>query len=99
MTIDWTKIIPEAYIYLAFGAVLTALLALVRFGMKKAIQALKTEWNTAMERLERIESVQGVQAENHLNTIQQNTAVLPAIQKDISELVGYLKAKAEDGKI
>ena len=40
---------------------------------------------------------------NHLHTIQDNTAETNVLLKDqnktISELVGYLKAKAEDGKL
>ena len=71
---------------ITFGVVVSALLYLVRSIMKKAIAAVKAEWTKVTDRLERIENVQGVQAENHLTTIQTNTAktneILQAVQID-----------------
>ena len=97
--INWHKIIPETYIYGAFGVVVTMLVFLVRFGMKKLIEALKIEWKTVTDRLERIEMVQGAQAENHLNTIQANSTkaceILSDIQLSMAEQNGYLKAISE----
>jgi hypothetical protein len=67
--------------------------------MKKTIAAVKAEWTKVTGRLERIENVQGVQAENHLTTIQTNTAktneILLTVQLNLAEQTGYLKAIAE----
>jgi hypothetical protein len=96
LTVDWHKFIPETYIYDAFGLVMIGLFAVARFIVKKVIESLKSEWKAVTERLERIEDVQGVQAENHLNTIQaeslKQTDLLTEMVKEQAGTNGYLKA-------
>jgi hypothetical protein len=73
------------------------------------VYLVKTAWDKvvkAFATLEKIHTIQGTQAENHLQTIQANTACLPqmaadttAMKNELTEFLGYIKAKAEDGKI
>jgi hypothetical protein len=96
MGIDWSKIIPETYIYGVFGAVFTVLLYVLRITAKKVAVVAKTEWAIVTSRLERIENVQGVQAANHLTHIQENTEktnlILDAMRLEQAESNGYLRA-------
>jgi hypothetical protein len=96
LTVDWHKIIPETYIYGAFGLLVTGLGVIARFVVKKTIEILKAEWQAVTARLELIETVQGVQAENHLNTIQsealKQTILLEDMVKEQASTNGYLKA-------
>ena len=97
--VDFSKLVPQAYVYSVLGVVFSGLFIVTRFIVKKTVAAIKAEWQVVSNRLERIEDVQGVQAENHLTTIQANTSktneILQALQVDLAEQTGYLKAIAE----
>jgi hypothetical protein len=79
----------------AFGPVGTAVLGGLWWIMKKIFGNLKAEWTKVIDGLERIEKVQGVQAENHLKTIETNTAmtntILEKMELQSAELTGFLK--------
>jgi len=99
---DWSKIIPESYIYTAFGLLVTVFGGFVVYTAKKAIGALKGQWSGAMDKLSIIENTTRVQAENHLNTIQQEavkqTDLLGTMIKEQATTNGYLKAVVDLGK-
>ena len=83
------------YLRWASGPVGTFVLGTGWWIMNKVADKLKTEWRQVTSRLERIESVQGVQAENHLKTIEANTGKtnehLEKIEIGQAELNGYIK--------
>lgn len=83
--------IPAKYIYHVTASLLSILGAAAIYIFHKASEFIKKQ----AERLERIETVQGVQAENHLHTIQGNTGktveILEKMQIGQAELNGYLK--------
>jgi hypothetical protein len=97
MSGHWFDYIPNTPLVLTGLATILGYLA--RFTIKKAIDAIKAEWEEVKSRLARIENVQGKQAENHLQTIETNTSraneILGLIHTDISEQKGYLKAISE----
>ena len=88
-------IAPHIFVKWALGPVGTAAFGILGWGIKKMFASLKNEWTTITARLERIESVQGVQAENHLKTIENNTSrtneILEKMELQSAELTGYLK--------
>ena len=59
------------------------------------ISPLQQAWKSATDTLDRIEKVQGVQAENHLLTIENNTTrtneLLQAIHDGQLEMSGFLR--------
>ena len=79
-----------------FGPVGTAVLGATWWLMKKFIGVLKSEWSKVKDGLDRIEKIQTLQAENHLRTIETNTAtavqVLEKIHDSQLEMSGYMKA-------
>jgi hypothetical protein len=85
----------HSFIKWALGPVGTAVFGAIWWGMKKFIDSLKTEWGNVTSRLARIEQVQGVQTENHLKTIETNTAktneILEKMELQSAELTGFLK--------
>jgi len=86
---------PHSIVKWALGPVGTAVLGFIWWGIKAMFTKLKNEWTAVTSRLERIESVQGVQAENHLKTIEVNTGhtneILEKMELSQAELTGYLK--------
>jgi len=83
--------IPTKYIYHVAALMLSVLGATALYAIRKGIEFVKEQ----AIRLERIENVQGVQAENHLHTIQGNTGktveILEKMQLGQAELNGYLR--------
>jgi hypothetical protein len=83
--------IPAKYIYHVAAALFSVVGAATVYAFRKASEFVKKQ----SERLERIETVQGVQAENHLCTIQGNTGktveILEKMQVGQAEFNGYLK--------
>jgi hypothetical protein len=79
----------------ALGPVGTAVFGAIWWGVKAMFSRVKTEWTKVLDGLERIEKVQGVQAENHLRTIETNTAmtntILEKMELQSAELTGFLK--------
>ena len=77
------------------GAILTGLGTVGKFFMSRLISDVKAEWTKVTARLERIESVQIVQSENHLATIESNTTrtneLLEKIHDGQMEMSGFLK--------
>lgn len=88
--------IPAKYIYQVAAGLLTIILLGLSYAGHKVLKFVKKQ----AARLERIENVQGVQAENHLSTIQENTGktveLLQQIQVGQAEMNGYLRGITRD---
>jgi hypothetical protein len=83
--------IPAKYIYHVAALMLSVLGGVTFYGIRKVGEFISLQ----ASRLERIENVQGVQAENHLHTIQGNTGktveILEKMQLGQAEQNGYLR--------
>jgi hypothetical protein len=79
----------------ALGPAGTAVFGFIWWGVKVMFSRVKTEWTKVLDGLERIEKVQGVQAENHLHAIEISTAktndILEKMELQSAELTGFLK--------
>lgn len=77
------------------GVLSSGLFALVGWAVRRMWSSASDEWTRVTSRLERIETIQGVTAENHLTTIQTNTAKTVEVLEDMkvgqAELNGYLR--------
>jgi len=85
------------------GVTLTGLSTVSGFVMKRLFGAAKAKIQQFEDGITAINNKVDLAVNNHLHTIQDNTAetnrILTDMSKSQAELVGYLKAKAEDGKI
>ena len=98
--------IPARYIYAVSGVLVTTILSMVAFAVKRFLKGMQAEWKTATARLEVIETTTRNQAENHLATIQgeaiKQTALLQDIRTEQASLLGetngYLKAVVDSVK-
>lgn len=79
-------------------AVVTAVLSLLTWFSKNLFNSIKKEWTETKDKISTIESTTRVQAENHLNTIQENgkktNELLEEVVKNQIELNAWLKGRA-----
>lgn len=78
-------------------AIVTAFLSVTGWFGKYVLKNIKQEWKEMKDRLMTIETTTRVQAENHLNTIQANTAkaneLLEKMVENQAEMNGFLKGR------
>jgi hypothetical protein len=85
------------------GMISTGLTGLAGFIMKKIFSTVKGKIKQFEDGLTEISKKVDLAVNNHLHTIQDNTTktneILLEMSKSQADLVGYLRAKAEDGKL
>lgn len=90
-------IVTPEYVHYAPHAIVTGLLSILGWFFKNLYNDIKEEWSDTKKRLITIETTTCVQAENHLNTIQANTAktneLLEKISENQAEMNGFLKGR------
>lgn len=90
-------IVTPEYMHYAPHAVVTGLLSILGWFARNLFNSIKDEWNDTKTRLVTIETTTRVQAENHLNTIQQNTSktneLLEKMNENQVEMNGWLKGR------
>jgi hypothetical protein len=86
---------PGGYEHYAPHAIATSLGGLLIWFAKYVGRSVKDEWKDTKEKLNAIATTTQVQAENHLTTIQQNTAksndLLEKVVEGQAEMNGFLK--------
>ena len=87
--------VNPGYVHYTPHAIVTSLLAALGWLGKYVAKSIKAEWQDAKGKLDSIANTTQVQAENHLHTIQENTAksnvLLERVVEGQAEMNGFLK--------
>jgi hypothetical protein len=86
---------PGGYEHYAPHAVVTSVTGLFMWLAKRVGRSIKDEWKDTKDKLNAIATTTQIQAENHLTTIQHNTArsndLLEKVVEGQAEMNGFLK--------
>jgi len=92
---DPSKLVPAILAYLQPATLLSALVGLVWWIMKKALKAAADQLKGVKEQLSEIQQITKIQAENHLSTIEREslkqTSLLETMIKEQAETNGSIK--------